>query len=348
MLIEPSLVETLVHQHTTATPFSGVVGVYECGYAIFEHAYGLANRSEALPNTLATRFGTASGSKTFTAVAICQLVARGVLAFDTPLAACTPVPFPSFDPGVTIHHLLTHTSGIPDYFDEAIMDDFAALWYDLPVYRLRSPADFLPLFQARPMQFAPGTRFHYNNAGFVVLALVVEHMTGMPFHHYVTEHVFQAGGMVDSGYFTTDQLPARTALGYIEDAPGTEWRTNIFAVPVIGGGDGGAYTTVADVITFWRGLHNNVFFPSETSHTLLTPHVQVHDQVFYGYGNWITVDSNGSPYKYVLAGSDPGVTFYTSSYPERDVQIVALGNTSHGASALAKAIEHLAGINVSE
>ena len=113
MPIEASAVEAVVNHHMAALPFSGVVLVHERGRPIFAHAYGLAQRSEALPNTLATRFATASGSKTFTAVAICQLVARGLLTFATPLAACVGVPLPAFDPGVTIHHLLTHTSGHP-------------------------------------------------------------------------------------------------------------------------------------------------------------------------------------------------------------------------------------------
>lgn len=162
MSIDSSLVEAFVNQHTASAPFSGVIVVKEDGQTIFAQASGLANRSDAVPNILATRFGTASGSKTFTAVAICQLVARGLLTFDTPLATCLHDPVPPFAPGVTIHQLLTHTSGIPDYFDEDIMDDYAALWHDLPVYRLRSPADFLPLFQTKPMMFAPGSRFHYT------------------------------------------------------------------------------------------------------------------------------------------------------------------------------------------
>jgi CubicO group peptidase (beta-lactamase class C family) len=341
MSIDPSVIEAFVNKHTAAAPFSGVVVVKERGQTIFAQASGFANRSDAVPNILATRFGTASGSKTFTAVAICQLVARGLLTFDTLLATCLHDPLPSFDPGVTIHQLLTHTSGIPDYFDEETMSDFAALWDDLPVYRLRSPADFLPLFQTRPMMFAPGARFHYNNAGFVVLALVVEHVTGMRFHDYMTEHVFRAGGMLDSGYFATDRLPARTALGYIEDAPGTESQTNIFAIPIIGGGDGGAYVTAADVSAFWTALHSNTLLPSELTQMLLTPYVQVREQTYYGYGNWITVDSNGVPFKYRLSGSDPGVTFYTSCYPERDVQIIAIGNSSGGAAAIGKALEQL-------
>ena len=341
MPLDTSVVDAVVAHSMAVKPFSGVILVHERGLTVFAGAYGFANRSEALPNTLATRFGTASGSKTFTAVAICQLVSRGLLSFDTPLMTCVAVPFPAFDPGVTIHQLLTHTSGIPDYFDEDIMDDYAALWHDLPVYRLRSPADFLPLFQTKPMQCAPGTRFHYNNAGFVVLALVVEHVTGMAFHDYVTRELFQAGGMTASGYFATDQLPARTAYGYIEDQAENEWRTNIFAVPIIGGGDGGAYVTAADVVTFWSGLLNSTFLPQALTHTLLTPHVHATDHSMYGYGIWMSHLPNGTM-KYIVSGGDPGVNFRTSCYPDRNLQIVAIGNTSEGAGAIAREIEHLA------
>lgn len=336
---EPSLIEAVVKQHTASSPFSGVFAVHKGGHVIFEHASGLANRSDGVANTLLTRFGTASGSKTFTAVAICQLVARGLLTFDTLIADCIGVTLPSFDRGVTIHQLLTHTSGIPDYFDEAVMTDFAELWHDLPVYRLRSPADFFPLFQNKPMQFAPGARFHYNNAGFIVLASVVEHLTGMPFHAYVTEHVFMSGGMTDSGYFATDQLPARTALGYIQHEADTAWRTNIFAIPIVGGGDGGAYVTAPDVLAFWTALLDYTLLPPAITQSMLTPHAMVNEQTYYGYGNWITVNAQGTMVKCVLSGGDPGVSFYSSYLPEHDTRIVAISNTSSGAGALARALE---------
>lgn len=340
MPLDPDAIEAIIHRHSAAEPFSGVVMVQERGHTVFAGAYGFAHRSEELPNTLATRFGTASVSKAFTAVAICQLVGRGLLTFDTPLTACVDVPFPSFDPAVTIHHLLTHTSGIPDYFDEDINDDYAALWDNLPVYRLRTPSDFRSLFQTKPMHFPPGTRFHYNNAGFVVLALVVEHVTGIPFHEYVTREVFQAGHMTASGYFMTDRLPANTAFGYIEDEGDHSWRTNIFAIPIIGGGDGGAYVTATDILMFWRGLHTYSFLSQELTHTLLTPFSYANETYMHGYGIWMNALSNGNM-KYFISGGDPGVDIRSTSYPDRDLQIVAISNTSHGAKAIARAIEGL-------
>ena len=340
MAIAESAIEAVVQEQMATAPFSGVVLVHEHGQRIFARAYGLAQRSEALPNTLATRFATASGSKTFTAVAICQLVAQGLLRFDMPLTACVPAPLPSFDPAVTIHQLLTHTSGIPDYFDESVDDDYAAFWNDVPMYRMRSPADFLALVNNRTMQFTPGSRFHYNNAGYVTLALVVEHVAGMPFHRYVTQHVFEAAGMVDAGYFATDQLPQRTAYGYIEDAPNGEWRTNFFAVPIIGGGDGGAYATGADIIAFWAALLDHRLLPEPLTRAMLTPHAHMREQTYYGYGIWINQRANGAM-RYTMTGGDPGVTFSSTCYPEHSVQVVAIGNISSGAGAITRALDPL-------
>src|SRR5690606_12459032 len=112
--------------------------------------------------------------------------------------------------------------GIPDYFDEAVMDDYEALWRERPMYAFRTPGDFLPLFAEEPMQFKPGERWAYNNSGYIVLGLVVEKLTGMPFAKYVEEHVFQPCGMTASGYFAMDRLPGGTALGYIPVGDG-EW-----------------------------------------------------------------------------------------------------------------------------
>ncbi len=217
------------------------------------------------------------------------------------------------------------------------MDDFEALWNALPVYRLRTPADFLPLFQDKPMLSEPGAGFHYNNAGFIVLALVVEHLTGMSFPAYVTEHVFQRARMTRAGYFATDQLPAQTAFGYIGDA--AEARSNIFSIPIVGGGDGGAYVTAGDALAFWSSLRNDTLLPSAITQAMFTPQVQEDEQTAYGYGIWIAVDASGWPVKYVISGGDPGVRFYTSCQPAHDRYVVAIANTESNAAEIGRGIE---------
>src|SRR5690606_18248653 len=141
--------------------------------------------------------------------------------------------------------LLTHTSGIPDYFDEQVMDDFEDLWRRQPMYLMQTASDFIPLFKEQPMMFQPGERFHYNNAGFIALGLIVEQLTGSEFTDVVQERIFGPANMLNSGYFRLDRLPGQTAFGYIEEEGA--WRTNHYAIPIRGGADGGAYVTAGDM-----------------------------------------------------------------------------------------------------
>ncbi|MET0786577.1 MAG: serine hydrolase domain-containing protein, partial [Paenisporosarcina sp.] len=214
--------------------FSGVVYVKDDNEVLFESAFGFSNRAEEQLNTVHTRFGIASGCKLFTAIAICQLVENGVLAFDTRLNDCLDIDFPHFDENVTIHHLLTHSSGIPDYFDEETMDNFEDLWKQTPMYLLKDLTDFLPLFKNEKMMFKPGERFQYNNAAYIVLGLIVQQQIGLPFTDYIEKNLFKPSGMNDSGYFSLDRLPKNTASGYIDNEDGT-WKTNVYSIPIKGG-----------------------------------------------------------------------------------------------------------------
>lgn len=328
MNVPSQRLEDSITRERTTEPFSGVVSLRHRNTIVFEHAYGAALRSESIPNQTDTRFQIASGCKIFTSVVICQLIERGLLSPTTLLSDCLDVPFPQFDPRITLHQLLTHTSGIPDYFNEAVMSDYAALWQQQPMYTMRRPADFLPLFQNQPMQSPPGATFAYNNAGFIVLGLIIEQCTATPFSDSVTEQIFRVCGMHDSGYFAADQLPGRTALAYIENADGT-WRSNIYTVPIIGGADGGAYTTAADMARFWQALSEHTLLSSESTNTLLTPQVATQRSApydHYGYGVWIETSANGIR-KCFVEGSDPGVAFRSSVYPEQKTILTLLGNT---------------------
>lgn len=332
-------IEEIMKKHNEKLPFSGAVLVREIEKEmIFEESYGYANRSERIHNTVHTRFGIASGCKVFTAIAICQLVQDGVLTFHSYLKDCVDIPFPNFDPGITIHHLLTHCSGIPDYFDEEVMNDFEELWKNSPMYTIQSPKDFVPMFQNKPMKFHPGEKFSYSNSGFILLGLIVEQLAGMDFTTYVEKHIFQRCGMLDSGYFRMDQLPGRTALGYIDDAP--DWRTNVYSVPIKGGPDGGAFTTVHDLVKFWDALFNNQLLSQEYTDLLLTPHIRDTEHIYYGYGVWIMM-MNDCIFKYYVMGSDPGVTMQSSVYGKQRMHAHIIGNTSRGAGKIARKIDEL-------
>ncbi|WP_370512407.1 serine hydrolase domain-containing protein [Planomicrobium sp. CPCC 101110] len=309
------------------------------GVAIFKRketwstAKGLADRANLRPNAIDTRFGIASGSKIFTAVIICQLVEEGLLSFEAKLSEVLPDLFPDFP--ATIHHLLTHTSGIPDYFDEETMADYEELWHDRPMYGMKTGSDFLPLFQNRPMLFTPGERFRYNNAGFIALGLVVEKITGKPFIEEVEERIFARAEMADSGYFPLDQLPAQTAFGYIEEKNG--WRTNQYAIPVIGGADGGAFVTANDMVRFWESLMNHSLLSKGMTGCLLTAHVSG-GSGDYGYGVWID-RQDGAITKYHVIGYDPGVSFHSGYYPDSGSVLTVLSNRGKGAFEAMKLIE---------
>lgn len=318
--------------------FSGTVLVKNDNKILAEKGYGYANRSEQIENSFDTRFGIASGCKLFTSIAICQLVEDGILSFETKLEDCLNVSFPNFDKDITIHHLLTHTAGIPDYFDEEVMDDFEELWVKNPMYLIRTLEDFLPLFQNQPMKLKVGERFHYNNAGYILLGLIIEQVSQFKFADYIEENIFKKAGMADSGYFEFDSLPQRTALGYI-DFPNGTWKTNIYSLPVKGGSDGGAFVTVNEMANLWDALINNQLLSEEYTRKLLTPYIKTNDKnSFYGYGVWIEKNDN-EIYKYHIMGYDPGVSFHSAFYPETSIKTVICSNMSEGAYDIMKEIE---------
>ncbi|WP_371326735.1 serine hydrolase domain-containing protein [Psychrobacillus sp. OK028] len=298
-------------------------------------SFGYANRADGVLNEKQTRFGIASGCKLFTAVAIAQLVEAEKLSFDSLLRDVLDISFPYFHEGVTIHHLLTHTSGIPDYFDEEIMDDFEELWIKIPMYHIRRLHDFLPLFQKEQQKFIPGEKFYYNNAGYIVLGLIVEKVTGMAFIDYVQQNIMDKAGMKNSGYFALDALPSNTAIGYIDNEDGT-WKTNVYSLPIQGGSDGGAFVTADDMVLFWEALIQDKLLNDKT--ILMTPYVHEVDESYYGYGVWIEKKEN-QIYKYHVMGYDPGVSFHSAYYPHNTVILSICSNKSKGAYAMMLELE---------
>jgi len=334
-----NLLDSKVEEIVKEVGFSGVIQVYRKGGLLHESAHGYSNRSDQLKNTLSTRFGIASGCKIFTAVGIGILVDEGKISFQTRLEDCLDVDFPHFAEGITIHHLLTHTSGIPDYFDESVMEDFAELWLERPMYLMQNLKDFLPMFQNREMLYQPGERFHYNNAAFIVLGLIIEQVSGMSFTDFIETNVFSKAEMNDSGYFSLDQLPRDTAIGYIDDEENGTWKSNIYSIPIKGGADGGAFITASDMMKFWDALFGNKLLSKETTDKLLTPYAESDEDEYYGYGIWIDMQ-NGKITKQHEMGYDPGVSLHADVYADGH-RVVITSNKSSGAYAIMLAIEEV-------
>ncbi len=312
--------------------FAGVVLVAAGESTVLALAAGRADRGHDAPNRLDTRFGVASVGKLFTAAAVARLVGRGELRFDTRLVdVLGPAERPSrLSPDVTLHHLLTHTSGVADYFDEYGAAGFEELWAALPSYAVRRPADLLPLFADRPPRAAPGTEVRYCNAGYVLLGLVLERVLGRRFDEVVADEVFGPAGMADAGFFDLDAPPDRTATGYLTpDGPGP-WRTNVFSIPAAGQPDGGAFATAGDLVRFVGALASGDLLDADVRRQVLAPHVVDYAEgCAYGYG--VRIAGGGRDRAIAGVGEDPGASARVALYPERGIRVAVVSNVTHGA-----------------
>ncbi len=302
--------------------FRGCCLVTKDGQTIFEKEHGYADLANEVPNTLETKFATASAGKVFVGVAILQLIEKNALQLNDTLGRILDFDLRMIDPDITMEQLLTHTSGIPDYFDESVMDKYEEIWKDFPNYKIRSNADLLPLFIEKPMMYPKGEKFQYNNTGYVVLAMIIEKITGLPFDKYLKTNIFDVCGMDNTGYYELDKLPAKCANSYIFDEQNKECRTNIYSVDVKGTGAGGAFTTVKEIAQFWNCLLSNKLLSTEMTAKMLECHSGNADAGFYGYGIWLKRLANNS-FSPFFQGCDPGVSFI-SAYDANENIIVTL------------------------
>lgn len=325
-------VDRIVHE----TGFSGVVRIDRGDQTEVAKAYGLAHRGLQLPNTLDTQFGIASGVKGLTALAVIGLVGDGLLQLSTTARSVLGDDLPMIDDAVTVEHLLAHRSGIGDYLDEDTDLDITAYPMPVPVQELATTEQYLAVLGGHPTKFAPGERFSYCNGGFVVLALIAERVSGIPFHDLVHQRVCEPAGMVDTAFLRSDDLPGRAALGYVEiDAV---WRTNVFHLPVRGNGDGGIYTTLADVRSFWPAFFGGRIVPLEWVSAMIRPRSETTEESFrYGLGFWL--DETGDAV--MLQGCDAGVSFRSWHHPASLVTHTVISNTTQGAWPLTRRLHEL-------
>lgn len=316
--------------HLVTADFKGVISIEEHGKWIFKQAYGEADLANQRLNRLETKFPMASGSKVFIAVAILQLIEAKFLSFESTIGELLPIDWHAIDKKITVRQLLTHTSGMPDYFDESLSTDYAKLWENYPNYRIRCSRDLLPLFVHKRMCFPKGEKFQYNNAGYVVLGLIIEAVTNLPFECQLEKMIFKPCGMVDSGYYELDRLPTQCATGYCLDEDSQTYYSNIYSLDVKGSGAGGAYTTVKDMDRFWNYLLQGRLISSQMVNEMFSPQVK---EEFYGYGVWLKSLEEGE-YLPFVQGSDPGVSFISSFDKEKRRTMTFMSNFGQDVWAL--------------
>jgi CubicO group peptidase (beta-lactamase class C family) len=323
-----------VDETAVRTGFAGVVRYEQAGAVALDAAYGLADRSHDIAMTTDSQLGMASGSKTFTALVVLRLVEEGLVALSTTAREVLGTDLMLIADDVTIEHLLSHRSGIGDYLDE---DEVDGEEYELPVsaHRLVTTEDFLPILDGHPTKFRAGDRFSYCNGAFVVLALIAERVSGRSYQDLVGELVCSPAGMTDTGFPRSDALPGRAALGYVES--GDRWRTNVFHLPVIANGDGGAYTTTADMARFWPALTAGQIVREETLADMVRARSEPEpgETGCYGLGFWLDADSP----RITMSGADAGVSFWSSHHPGRGTTATVVSTTMGGAWPVVEVVE---------
>jgi len=243
-------VEAALARATAEGRFSGVALIAKDGRPLFQHAYGMADREHGVANTLETRINLGSMNKMFTAVAIAQLVAQGKLSFQDPLSKYIPdFPTAAAARKIRIEHLLTHTSGLGDYFTDRF-------------FRERPTTVAAMLDVAREdttLAFEPGSQQRYSNTAFLVLGAVIEKVTGEDYYDYVRDHVFAPAGMTSSSW-PLGAEPGRAFEYEISPRTGMQPRADGFQR---GSPAGGGVSTVGDMLRFSQALLSGRLVPQE-------------------------------------------------------------------------------------
>lgn len=314
----------LVEDQVARGEFSGVALIARGDEVAWETAAGLADRESGLPNRMTTRFNVGSMSKMFTAVAILQLAEEGKLALDDAIAEVLPdYPNPDVARTVTIHQLLTHTSGLADVFTPAFNAD---------PHAYRTNADYLPLFADEPLLFEPGTGWSYSSAGYAVLGLIIERVSGETYDAYVRKHIFEPAGMLDTAAYDVEDTAPDRAIGYTtQDIEGRETGVlapNTALMPGREFAGGGGYSSAADLLRFRTALLSGRLLDPVSTELLLAGKVDMAEHVRYAYGFMEREDAGVRAVGHT--GGAPGVCSFLWTYPDSGYTVIALSNSDGG------------------
>jgi CubicO group peptidase (beta-lactamase class C family) len=325
MFLPMQSIQDAVAEAVERTGFSGVVRLDRGGELDFAAAYGYADRAHEIASTVDTLFAIASGVKGLTATTVMSLIERGVVELGTTARSLLGEDLSLIADNVTIEHLLAHRSGIGDYLDEDAVDDVRDYVMPVSVHELATTEQFLPVLDGHEAAFPAGEQFAYNNAGYVVLALLAERASGEGFHDLVRRLVCEPVGMEDTAFLRSDELPGRAALGYLA-VDGL--RTNVFHLPVLGSGDGGIYSTAADLSAFWDSLFTGQIVAPELVAEMVRPHGDwPRGSKRYGLGFHLQASGDAV----WLEGYDAGVSFASLHQPSSSVTYTVIANWSEGA-----------------
>jgi D-alanyl-D-alanine carboxypeptidase len=334
-------IRTEIKRLGDAGEFSGVVLVRKGGKTVLHEAYGLASIEYKAPNKVDTRFNLASVGKMFTAVAIGQLVEHGKLKWTDTLAKVLPdYPNKAQAGRITIHQLLTHTSGMGLYWENLFKGNWTAV---------RTAQELVPFFLNDTLVFAPGSGWFYSNTGFAVLALVIEKVSGEDYFAYLQKHIFDPLGMKNTDYASLDEDIPNKATGYFREGPNAPLKNNLFTHTVKGGGAGGGWASSSDLAVFAEAYMAGKLFSKATLAEMTKAHAALPPPPgggggggasSYGYGTFVNTRNGKTVWGHT--GGFPGIMTILNMYPQTgDVMVVQSNNPNPTTRKVWQALEKL-------
>ena len=320
-------VNALVERACSKDLLSGTVLVARGDDVLLTHACGEASKRFHVPIDIDTKFNLGSMNKMFTSTAIMQLVERGVLSVDESISTyvdSTWLPREMTDK-ITIHHLLTHTSGLGSYFNDT--------YWETSRLQFRELDDYKQLVETEELAFEPGTEYRYSNTGMFLLGVVIESATGQNYFDYIREHIYAPAGMRNSDSYDMDRPVENLAIGYHPDADSEfGWENNLYLHVVRGGPAGGGFSTVGDLHRFALALLAGKLVSQESLDRMWTDH----SGEGYGYGFGISMTRNGGVVGH--GGGFPGINANLQIYLDRGYVVAVMSNYSGGALPISRQI----------
>ena len=315
-----SLIGTYLNDLAIEDKFSGAVLIAKDGKPVFEKAYGLANKAKNVPNNIETKFNLGSMNKMFTGVAIAQLAEADKLSFEDKVGKyLSDYPNKLVADNVTIHQLLTHTSGLGSYWNDKFFKRKSTI---------RTVADYLSLFVDEPLLFEPGQRYRYSNSGYIVLGAIIEKVSGQNYYDYVRDHIYKTAGMINTDAYELGKDTPNLAMGYTNT--GFDGKPvigspidNTSTLPNKGGPAGGGYSTVEDLLRFGIALRDNKLLSSQYTEIVTTGKV-TSGPGEYGYG--FGVEQLNGMRIFGYTGGAPGIAAAMSIFPESGYITIVLMN----------------------
>ena len=313
-----SLIDSLATARLTEGPVSGfTIGVKRGSAVLLVKGYGLADVEQGVQANAETVYRIGSLTKQFTATSVMQLVERGRIALDESITTYLP-DYRLQGQGVTVRHLLTHTSGIKSY------TDLGDAWLEAALHDL-SHAEMRALFEDEPFDFAPGEEVRYNDSAYYLLGLIIEEASGRSYEDYLAEHIFLPLGLGGSSYCHESRITPRRAQGY-EQSEGVLVNDGPISMNTPGAA-GALCSTVVDLLSWTGALRSGRVITDESYEAMTTP-AQLSDGSLTWAGFGLGIGSLGEHVRIGHSGGINGFSTVMAHYPDSDLDIVILSNTS--------------------